>query len=936
MKRLILLLTIMIMSFAMKAQVQDANFTVNPPAFNEDEQITVTVSGIDTSVWGVNDVYLWAWYLNPDGSFGDDSPNNGSWTNSDESQKMTDNGDGTFSITFTPTNFYNTTNIGTLGMLVKAKDGTGDKKTQDFLIDVGAFQLFLDSPTEDVNIVNSGTNINISATISLSANVELIENGNVIDTQNNTTSYNFNYTANNDANLELVATEAAGSGQETEEFTVVITPNVTEAPVPAGMEDGINYDPQNNPDEITLVLFAPNKNFVHVIGNFNGNDWTINNTYLMNRESSTDRYWITIDGLNNAPTDDFLFQYVVDGEINIADPYSKLVLDNFNDPFIEDTKFPGIPEYPESKTSQLISWVRLNQAEYQWQVNNFQRPDQENLVIYELLTRDFDTDESFEAIIQRLDYLEGLGINAIELMPVNEFDGNISWGYAPALHMALDKYYGSPEKLKEFVDECHMRGIAVLLDVTYNHATGQHPYFRMYNDCNGCLNGQATADNPLFNVTDPNTTFSFFNDIDHENQFTEDYLDRMNKFWLEEYNIDGYRFDFTKGFTNVPGDGGGFDQSRINNLNRMFDEIRVYDQDAYVILEHFAPNSEETNLINHSAPAAPNAPGMMVWANFVFPYAQASMGFDNSDFSGMDYESRGWSKPSQVAYMESHDEERMMFRNANFGNSLGSYDIQNLSIGLDRVELASSFFFPIPGPKMIWQFGELGYDYSIDQCPDGTIDGDCRTAPKPIPWEEGYQNNSDRTDVYDTFSKLIKLKMNNEIFETDNFTLEVSDQIEKKIFLVNDNAGPDELEYVTIVGNFGLFTITTQPFFQETGTWYNLLDETPFQVNDVNQQISLTPGEFIVFGNELATFSTDDFVEQTSVSIYPNPATTHFSLSTDAEQIQLFNLNGQKVKSFKGKFDANHKFEVGDLAKGIYLVKLINDQKSETVKLMIN
>ena len=656
----------------------------------------------------------------------------------------------------------------------------------------------------------------------------------------------------------------------------------------------------------------------------------------MNRESSTDRYWITIDGLNNAPTDDFLFQYVVDGEINIADPYSKLVLDNFNDPFIEDTKFPGIPEYPESKTSQLISWVRLNQADYQWQVNNFQRPDQENLVIYELLTRDFDTDESFEAIIQRLDYLEGLGINAIELMPVNEFDGNISWGYAPALHMALDKYYGSPEKLKEFVDECHMRGIAVLLDVTYNHATGQHPYFRMYNDCNGCLNGQATADNPLFNVTDPNTTFSFFNDIDHENQFTEDYLDRMNKFWLEEYNIDGYRFDFTKGFTNVPGDGGGFDQSRINNLNRMFDEIRVYDQDAYVILEHFAPNSEETNLINHSAPAAPNAPGMMVWANFVFPYAQASMGFDNSDFSGMDYESRGWSKPSQVAYMESHDEERMMFRNANFGNSLGSYDIQNLSIGLDRVELASSFFFPIPGPKMIWQFGELGYDYSIDQCPDGTIDGDCRTAPKPIPWEEGYQNNSDRTDVYDTFSKLIKLKMNNEIFETDNFTLEVSDQIEKKIFLVNDNAGPDELEYVTIVGNFGLFTITTQPFFQETGTWYNLLDETPFQVNDVNQQISLTPGEFIVFGNELATFSTDDFVEQTSVSIYPNPATTHFSLSTDAEQIQLFNLNGQKVKSFKGKFDANHKFEVGDLAKGIYLVKLINDQKSETVKLMIN
>lgn len=922
-------------SLVVNAQVQDATFNVNPPAFDEDEQITITVSDIDPSIWGVSDVYLWAWYLNPDGSFGEDSPNNGSWTNSDEAQKMTDNGDGTYSITLTPTNFYNATNIGTLGMLVKAKDGTGDKKTQDFLIDVGAFQMFLNSPTEDVNIVDAGTNISIDATISLNANVELLENGNVIDSQSNTTSYNFNYTANNDANLEIVATQVGGSAQESEEITVVITPNVTEAPVPAGMQDGINYDPDNNPDEITLVLRAPNKNFVHVIGNFNDNDWTLNNTYLMNRESATGRYWITINGLNNEPTDNFLFQYMIDGQINVADPYSELVLDNFNDPFIEDTKFPGIPDYPEDKTSDLISWVRLNQPAYQWQVDDFQRPDQEELVIYELLTRDFDSDESFEAIIQRLDYLEGLGINAIELMPVNEFDGNISWGYAPALHMALDKYYGSPEKLKEFVDECHLRGIAVLLDVTYNHATGQHPYFRMYNDCNGCLNGQATADNPLFNVNDPNTSFSFFNDIDHEIQFTEDYLDRMNQYWLEEYNVDGYRFDFTKGFTNVPGDGGAYDSARIQNLQRMFNEIRSYDNDAYVILEHFGTNSEETDLINHTAPSAPNAPGMMVWARFDHPYAQASMGYDDSDFSGMDYENRGWNKPSQVTYMESHDEERMMYRNLNFGNSLASYDIQTLETALDRVEIAGSFFFPIPGPKMIWQFGEIGYDFSINHCPDGSIDDGCRTAPKPVPWDLGYQNNPDRMDVYNTFSKLINLKLNNEIFDTDNFTLEVSDQVEKKIFLVNDNAAANELKYVTIVGNFGLFTITTQPFFQETGTWYNLLDETPYQVDNTTQQVTLAPGEFIVFGDELGSFSAEDFEDETSISLYPNPTTDYFSLSAGAQKIDIFNLRGQKVKTFKGQFAANQRFEINDLASGLYLIKIKSSQQVDTVKLMI-
>ena len=182
------------------AQVQQGTFfTVTPTTFDEDEEITITVSGVNPSVWGVSDVYLWAWYLNPNDTFGGDSPTNGTWTNSNESQKMTDNGDGTFSYTMTPTNFYNASNIGTLGMLVKAKNGTGDKKTQDHLIPVGSFQLFLDSNLEGVNIVDQGNTLAISATTSLAANFELFANGSSINSDSNTTSYNYNYTVNNDA-----------------------------------------------------------------------------------------------------------------------------------------------------------------------------------------------------------------------------------------------------------------------------------------------------------------------------------------------------------------------------------------------------------------------------------------------------------------------------------------------------------------------------------------------------------------------------------------------------------------------------------------------------------------------------------------------------------------------------------------------------------------
>ena len=120
--------------------------------------------------------------------------------------------------------------------------------------------------------------------------------------------------------------------------------------------------------------------------------------------------------------------------------------------------------------------------------------------------------------------------------------------------------------------------------------------------------------NPFFNVNDPNTSFSFFNDMNHESSDMEDYLDRMNLYWLEEYNIDGYRYDFTKGFTNTTGDGGGFDASRIANLNRMYDVVRAADPTAYIILEHFAPNSEETQLINHRLTLDPSEQGMQVWA----------------------------------------------------------------------------------------------------------------------------------------------------------------------------------------------------------------------------------------------------------------------------------------------------------------------------------
>ena len=449
-------------------QQQTVIWSINPSPFNETDQITLTFNGssINESTWGITDhsLYLWAWSFDVNGANEQDCPTNGTWTSSNEANKLIYNsGNDTYTISFVPTTFYARTGIGKIGFLVKAKDGTGDKKSQDILVTVG---------------------------------------------------------------------------------TITPPTNVVEAPVPAGMLDGINYNASDN-TKVTLVLYAPEKDFVNVIGSFN--NWQRDDlNYLLKKDSSKDRFWIELTGLT--PQTNYTYQYLVDGIIRVADPYSTTILDENNDPYINATTYPNLPAYPVGKTSYAVTLLRTGDPDYNWQVTNFQRPAKTDLVIYELLIRDFDALHSFNAVKARLDYLQTLGVNAIELMPVSEFDGNESWGYNPSFHMALDKYYGTATAFKQLIDACHSRGIAVILDVVYNHATGQNPYYRLWNTSNGGTGGQASADSPFFNPVATHT-YSVFNDFNHSKQATRDYVKRTTQYWINEYKIDGFRWDLTKGFT---------------------------------------------------------------------------------------------------------------------------------------------------------------------------------------------------------------------------------------------------------------------------------------------------------------------------------------------------------------------------------------------------
>jgi 1,4-alpha-glucan branching enzyme len=909
--------------------------TITPSNFDINESITISVNASSTNtdcngLSNLSKLYIHSGVGTDVNPWGTEVV--GNWGSDDGVGEMTFNSSNSlWEITFTPKTYYGLTDeqassITKIGMVFRNASGTQELKTNgcnDFVFNVGTFQITLNTPLEETSILNSGELLSINATASLISNFNLKANGTSIDQKANLTIYSYTPTITENTIFVLEATNNGEIVNAT--FNVIIKPTVVEETIPTGMKDGFNI----NGTSVTFVLYAPNKEFVHLIGSFN--NWAVTDNYALKKDSTKDRFWIE---LTNLPTqEDITYQYLVEGTLKIADPYSTQILDPNEDQYIDGTTYPNMPSYPTGSTNHSVTLLRTGDTPYNWEVTSFQKPAKTDLVIYELLIRDFDALHSFDAVKARLNYLQELGVNAIELMPVNEFDGNLSWGYNPSFHMALDKYYGSPASFKQLIDECHKRGIAVILDVVYNHATGQNPFYRMWNTNDGGYQGTANTDSPFFNQTATHS-YSVFNDFNHSKQATKDYVKRTSQYWIDEYKIDGFRWDLTKGFTqnctsNDEGCTGNYQSDRVAVLKEYADYQWEIDANSYVIFEHLGGNTEETEWVNYRLS---EGKGIMMWGNHNFNYSSATRGKHtngySSDFSWVSYKNRGWSVPANVSYMESHDEERLMYENISDGGSNGSYNIQTSTTALERMELVGAFYFTVPGPKMIWQFGELGYDISINQ--------NGRTGEKPIKWE--YFDDQNRKDIYTTWSKLIQLKLKYDIFRTSDFTLDVSNTNGlKKIQLTNTSA--TDIQYINVIGNFGLTNQNINPVFQKTGTWYDVLnDNQSLNISNTNGLISLAPGEFKVYASQPAILSNDEFIlENESIKIYPIPTSTHFSLSDEVLELSIYNITGQQVKKYAKKVIQNNSYLVSDLTAGIYFVRIKKtNNQIFTKKLIIN
>ena len=592
-------------------------------------------------------------------------------------------------------------------------------------------------------------------------------------------------------------------------------PYVTQ-PVPGECTYGINV----SGSQITFVLHdqdtkGGHKDYAYIMGDFN--DWTLTNDdrSRMYRDDANGCWWLTVTGLD--PDKEYRFQYHlgefsgIDGEpdkvIRMSDPFAEKVLDPDNDQWINyhNTIYPADQMvYPGDKgASGTVACVKINRDNFAW--TPFEMQNKDCPVIYEMLFGDYTATHDIAGAMAKLDYLQTLGINAVELMPIQEFDGNTSWGYNPNHYFALDKAYGTREQYKQFIDECHKRGIAVIVDVVYNHSTGASPLAKLY--WNSTSNKTA-SNNPYFFV-DAMHPFNVFHDINHSNAFVQQIVKRSLVYLIEEYNVDGFRFDLSKGFTWSSSGWDCTDNNRINLIKDYAKAIRTADPDSYIILEHWGNDNEESQYVKD---------GMHPWKKMNGEYCETAMGY-NADLSGIHkYLDDTWGATGWVTFMESHDEERMAYKQEKYGVSTikNSHESRMQNLANNAV-----CFLTIPGPKMIWQMGELGYNYNKwcnEQGEDGTADKKYETDRKPVKWE--YYDDADRKALYEVYCKLNKLRNDNPDLFGKGVDLNGSDLGGWPLKAVALSYGSKK---VWAYANYHCNNAASQTFNIPSGTWTDIL-----------------------------------------------------------------------------------------------------------------
>ncbi|MEZ3520086.1 MAG: hypothetical protein K1V78_01095 [Muribaculaceae bacterium] len=596
-------------------------------------------------------------------------------------------------------------------------------------------------------VISQPTAMTFTVNTTSAGKLEILMNGTPVASAANasTLSKEINFTEKGEYNIEARATQ--GDVTRSESFDIAF-PGQSQAETYPGGTPRMGAV-KNTDGTVTFCLAAPGKTSVMLVPSWDDYKFLGKNMMKYQDYQGNRYFWITVDGL--ADNEWYPYYFVVDDTYKVADPYAHLILDCYNDRYLSKTIWPDRPQYPYEKFSDVMLGVYRGDID-EYEFSDFTIPDHDNLVIYELLFRDFTGNEGVASAngtvrkaIEKIPYLKDLGVNAVELMPIMEFNGNNSWGYNTNFYLAPDKAYGSPTDYKDFIEECHKSGIAVILDIVFNQSDGLHPWYQMY-DINS---------NPFYNKVAPHD-YSVLNDWNQGNALVQQQWTDALVYWLEEYNVDGFRFDLVKGLGDNDSYSSGteaYNASRVNRMKRLHSVIKSVKPNGIHINEDLAGAKEEIEL---------GEDRQLQWANINDASCQYAMGWDNgamgmNQFFSRNQGNRPWG--STVSYAESHDEQRMGYKVDTWG--VTPQIKGDKAVTMKRLASVGVQMLLTPGPKMIWQFGELGNQQNTKDSNNGN-----NTDPKIVHWK--YLEDADRLHVLRAYTRMNLLRASNpELFARD-------------------------------------------------------------------------------------------------------------------------------------------------------------------------
>ena len=785
-----------------------------------------------------------------------------------------------------------------IAFVFRTADSSKEGKTKankDIFLDVNG--LFVETDP-NVTSVFVGESVEFTLKSTLASNLTMKANGTLIASANNATQLKHTYTFDKSGDCEFEFSD----GTRTFTKTIEVVGGVTVKDYPGGVpQPGALIHSNGN---VTFCLPAPDKTIVRLVGSW---DYSGSGKYPEDLDSQIMNccvyngyryFWKTVEGLDMDTQ--YLYYYVVDSEgladakkTKVADPYGKLILDRSNDTPLknlwkESDNYP-LPTFPITAITNcpFLTVFHGKMNDYDWEP--FEIPNHSNLFIYEMLFRDFTGTEgeakgngTVRAAIEKIPYLKNLGVNAVELMPIMEFNGNNSWGYNPNFYFSPDKAYGTIVDYKDFINECHKNGIAVILDIVFNQSDGNTPWYSMYPRTN----------NPFYNASAPHD-YSVLNDWNQDNPIVKQMWDDCVKYWLREYNVDGFRFDLVKGLGDNGSYGSGteaFNQSRVNNMVRIHKAMKQVKPRAIHINEFLGSASEELKYTDDY---------QLVWAKYsdnCYSFAKGNA----TQLSNLSGRGQG-SVPAmlRVTYAESHDEERVAYLASTQGIGAIRTDQQ---ARMNRLGTLAVQHILQPGPKMIWQFEELAADQSTKNGSNND------TGSKKVVWsnlENDYIKN-----LYDTYSAIGQLRRQNEwMFSSlDNLTYNsryIIMRLGDKEVIAFFNPGRD--------GEAVKIAVTAQRMTPENSMLICAATGAvpTLSVNGSGQlETTVAPNSYVVYAtkniNGVSDMTVDDFGSK--FEVYGGFG--EINIVGDYRNAEVFNLQGLSM----GRLD--------NLDRGIYVVRV--------------